>query len=348
MFDRVIVVDWSAANLPTSPTRRANAVWIGCHDAEGGIEWHHRTRAAAEAQIVTLITAAQAEQAPRLRADAAALLERRDDLLAGELVGLGALLRHPRRRAAQRHAERAAIVDGALTLTYAELGMQAERVARGLIALGVAADDRVAIWAPNRAEWIVAACGVHMAGAVLVPINTRMKGPEAADILERSRAGVLFCIGEFLGQYFPALLDGLRPATLGHIVVIGDGVRRASGEMCWDVFQGEGDSIGADRVAEREAALRSDSTADLMFTSGTTGRPKGVVLSHYSHLWAISQRQRRAGAFGQRAIVAAGSGLACSTMLAHSNWACPSGTSCSRWKACASPTRSLASSADGA
>ena len=184
------------------------------------------------------------------------------------------------RRAAQRHAERAAIVDGALTLTYAELGMQAERVARGLIALGVAADDRVAIWAPNRAEWIVAACGVHMAGAVLVPINTRMKGPEAADILERSRAGVLFCIGEFLGQYFPALLDGLRPATLGHIVVIGDGVRRASGEMCWDVFQGEGDSIGADRVAEREAALRSDSTADLMFTSGTTGRPTGVMAGH--------------------------------------------------------------------
>lgn len=58
-FDRVIVVDWSAANLPTSPTNRANAVWIGCHDAEGGIEWHHRTRASAEAQIVTLIATAR-------------------------------------------------------------------------------------------------------------------------------------------------------------------------------------------------------------------------------------------------------------------------------------------------
>ena len=53
-FDRVIVVDWSAANLPTSATNRANSIWVGCHDAEGGIEWHHRTRAAAEAQIVTL------------------------------------------------------------------------------------------------------------------------------------------------------------------------------------------------------------------------------------------------------------------------------------------------------
>ena len=61
MFDRVIVVDWSAANLPTSPTNRANSVWIGCHDAEGAAEWHHRTRAGAEAQLVTLIDTARAE-----------------------------------------------------------------------------------------------------------------------------------------------------------------------------------------------------------------------------------------------------------------------------------------------
>lgn len=60
MFDRVIVVDWSAANLPTSLTNRANAVWIGCHDCEGGAEWHHRTRASAEAQLVTLIDTARA------------------------------------------------------------------------------------------------------------------------------------------------------------------------------------------------------------------------------------------------------------------------------------------------
>lgn len=60
-FDRVIVVDWSAANLPTSPTNRANAIWIGCHDAEGGIEWHHRTRFAAEEQILTLIETARTD-----------------------------------------------------------------------------------------------------------------------------------------------------------------------------------------------------------------------------------------------------------------------------------------------
>jgi hypothetical protein len=59
LFDRVIVVDWSAANLPTSATNRANAIWIGCHDAEGAAEWHHRTRAAAEAQLGTLIDTAR-------------------------------------------------------------------------------------------------------------------------------------------------------------------------------------------------------------------------------------------------------------------------------------------------
>jgi hypothetical protein len=60
LFDRVIVVDWSASNLPTSATNRANAIWIGCHDAEGGAEWHHRTRGAAEAQLLALIDTARA------------------------------------------------------------------------------------------------------------------------------------------------------------------------------------------------------------------------------------------------------------------------------------------------
>ena len=59
--------------------------------------------------------------------------------------------------------------------------------------------DRVAIWAPNIPEWVVSALGVHCCGAVLVPINTRMKGIEAGDILGRSGARLLFCIGDFLG-----------------------------------------------------------------------------------------------------------------------------------------------------
>ena len=199
------------------------------------------------------------------------------------------------RRAARRHAARAAIVDGALTLDYAALAAQAELVARSLIACGVDSGDRVAIWAPNRAEWIVAACGAHMAGAVLVPINTRMKGVEAGDILGRSGARVLFCSGEFLGQYYPALLDGVPLPALRRVVVIGEGAPRAPRELGWDAFLLEARAVDASRVAAREAALRADSTSDLMFTSGTTGRPKGVMSGHGPTIRAFSQWARVVG-----------------------------------------------------
>ena len=87
------------------------------------------------------------------------------------------------RTAGARHAAKPAVVDGGVTLSYTELLRRSEQVAQALLAHGVAAGDRVAVWAPNRFEWILAACGTHMAGAVLVPINTRMKGAEATDIL---------------------------------------------------------------------------------------------------------------------------------------------------------------------
>jgi len=179
------------------------------------------------------------------------------------------------RQAAQRFGQRAAIVEGDLRITYRELLDSSEQVARSFIALGVQAGDRVAVWAPNVHEWILAACGAHAAGAVLVPINTRMKGAEAADILERSRARVLVCIAEFLGQDYPAMLDGLRPATLQHVVVL-----RGAGENAWPAFMEAGRDVPVQRVHERVDALRAGSTADLMFTSGTTGRPKGVMAAH--------------------------------------------------------------------
>ena len=89
------------------------------------------------------------------------------------------------RRATERHRGRPAVIDGDAVLDYADLAGRCEAVGRALIAAGVGFGDRVAVWMPNRIEWILAACGAHMAGAVLVPINTRMKGAEAADILER-------------------------------------------------------------------------------------------------------------------------------------------------------------------
>src|SRR5690606_4784527 len=88
---------------------------------------------------------------------------------------------------AARHGERLAVVDGDTRLTWADLDAAARTFGAALVATGVEAGDRVAVWAPNGAEWIVAALGLFRAGAVLVPVNTRFKGAEAADILSRSR-----------------------------------------------------------------------------------------------------------------------------------------------------------------
>lgn len=202
------------------------------------------------------------------------------------------------RQAAANFPAQAAIVDGAVTISYADLLVRSQAVARSLIALGVQAGDRVAIWAPNLHEWILAACGIHAAGAVLVPLNTRMKGAEAADILARSGARLMFCVGDFLGQYYPALLEGKRPATLEHIVVLREGFQAdsaAPGDMSWSYFIGEGCLIAPSQVHVREQALTADSTADLMFTSGTTGRPKGVMSAHGPTIRAFSTWSRVVG-----------------------------------------------------
>lgn len=180
---------------------------------------------------------------------------------------------------ASRYAQRPAIVENGKSISYAQLQQLSRQAARALMSLGVQAGDRVALWAPNLSEWIVAACGVHAAGGVLVPLNTRMKGAEAADILDRSRARVLVSVGDFLNNYYPDLLAGQRPATLEQIVVLGDKVL-PSADLSWNQFMAKADATSAEAQLQREAQIKPDDTADLMFTSGTTGRPKGVMAAH--------------------------------------------------------------------
>ncbi len=199
------------------------------------------------------------------------------------------------RQSAERFANRAAIVDGAVTIGYPQLLAHSETVARALIALGIEVGDRVAVWAPNVHEWMLAACGVHAAGAVLVPINTRMKGPEAADVLARSGTKLMFCIGDFLGQYYPALLGADRPVSLAHTVVLREGFQPTPGDMAWSQFLALADTVSVDEVLAREQSLSSESVADLMFTSGTTGRPKGVMSAHGPAIRAFSAWARVVG-----------------------------------------------------
>jgi HIP---CoA ligase len=184
-----------------------------------------------------------------------------------------------------------ALVMGGKRLTFAQLRDEVHRAAAAMIALGVEPGDRVAIWSPNTWHWVVSALAVHHAGAILVPLNTRYTADEATDILTRTGAPLLIAMGRFLGtdrvaglppDALPALRHVVRvpignePAPtidLGHIRVLG-----------WAEFIADSAAVDPDDVQARAAAVESDDVSDILFTSGTTGRSKGVLCAHRQSL----------------------------------------------------------------
>ncbi|MGY4869921.1 FadD3 family acyl-CoA ligase [Mycolicibacterium elephantis] len=156
--------------------------------------------------------------------------------------------------AADRFGDAEAVVDGPLRLSYADL-VQRIRCAAGAFAeAGVGKGETAAIWAPNSAEWIIAAFGLMAAGGVLVPVNTRFKSEEAADIIRRSRAKVVLVQKDFLG------LDYSAPAGVPVIDLKSD-------------FLSSGSPFAHDDIDGSDVS-------DIIFTSGTTGRPKGAKMNH--------------------------------------------------------------------
>ena len=184
------------------------------------------------------------------------------------------------REVASCHPNAEAVVDGTRRIDRAALVGRVDEAARSLLACGVERGDRVAIWAPNSLEWIVAALAVTSAGGVLVPVNTRFRGAEAAFVLARSRARVLFTVRGFLDTDYPALLAGagLELPDLGHTILL-SGVADATA-VGWEGFLARGRHVSAGELDGRLASIGPDDPSDVVFTSGTTGSPKGVVMTH--------------------------------------------------------------------
>jgi acyl-CoA synthetase (AMP-forming)/AMP-acid ligase II len=174
-----------------------------------------------------------------------------------------------------------AIEDGAFTLRYDELAGAVLRSSRAFIAAGIEPGDRVAIWAPNVHEWILAALGLQGAGAVLVPLNTRFKGTEAAYILNKSGARILCTVGDFLGTNYVELIRSEETPGVERVISLRG---EEKGVEPWDDFLAGGTAVEEGVARDRIANADASSLSDMMFTSGTTGKPKGVMTEHQQNL----------------------------------------------------------------
>ena len=181
--------------------------------------------------------------------------------------------------AAKSFGDHEAFVDGDQRWTYAQYRDRIHAAARALMARGIQPGDCVAVWAPNTAEWAVAALGVHCAGATLIPINTRFKGREAGDLLDRTSAKLLFTVTDFLDTDYVALLNDTGAGQgLEETIILRGTVPK--GCTSWDGFLEAASTVDDADRADRSAAVGPDDRCHVMFTSGTTGAPKGAMLRH--------------------------------------------------------------------
>lgn len=162
-----------------------------------------------------------------------------------------------------------AVWDDEVRWTFTDLEREVLRAVRAFISLGVEPGDRVALRSTNSARWIVAALGLQGAGGVLVPLNTRFKGEEIAYVLDRSGASVL------VTEDLPHVMSMMRSTSSRTVT---RSLVDLSSE--WTQFLDRGRQTPESAVRERIGSIGSDDLSDILFTSGTTGYPKGVRITH--------------------------------------------------------------------
>ena len=179
------------------------------------------------------------------------------------------------------YGEREALVEYASgrRWTYAELDADVNAVARGLIGAGIAAGDRIGVWAPNCAEWTIAQFATAKVGAILVNVNPSYRTHEFAYAVNQSGMRMLISAESFKSSDYRAMVD----EVISSGAIVGDGLLERVvyiGTDDWAGLVAEGEGLPEGAVAERMATLDPGDAINIQYTSGTTGYPKGATLSH--------------------------------------------------------------------